>query len=523
MPQLDAAQLDDFFSALPPEALLGSRYGIERETLRVDLSGSLATTPHPKALGSALTHPSITTDYSEALLEFVTKTAATPDVVIGLLSDLHQFTSNVLGDERLWPLSMPGALPPAVDIPLANYGTSNVGQMKTVYRRGLGHRYGRPMQTIAGVHFNFSLTSTFTRQLAALRGDGRPADIAQSAAYFVLLRNVRRYAWLILYLFGASPAVCRSFLEGRERGLQLFDDTTLYLPNATSLRMSDIGYSNSAQSRLNISCNSLEEYVGGLTRAIQTAYPAYADIGTIKNGVWQQLSTSILQIANEFYSVVRPKRVARSGEKPTSALRERGVEYVEIRALDVNPFEPVGISADQIRFLECFLLMCAVGNCDVIGPVEQVEIDANQLTVAREGRSPRLPMTRHGEATTLYLWSQDLFDRLEPIAASCDDAAGGSVYVNTIAAYRKSVADPSLTPSARVLELMRERRLGHARFGVDLAQQHADVFAGLPPFEPARAAEMEGLAAQSLAQQAEVEADDDIDFKTYLERYYAQP
>ncbi|MEO1574285.1 MAG: glutamate--cysteine ligase [Pseudomonadota bacterium] len=519
---MNRAQIDAFFASLSPEDLRGSQYGIERETLRVDEAGVLAMTPHPGCLGSALTHPSITTDFSEALLEFVTSTAKAPWEVIQGLCELHQFTHGCLDSEFLWPLSMPGRLPESDQIPLANYGTSNVGQMKTVYRRGLGYRYGRAMQTIAGVHFNYSPARGFWQALARLRGDRRDEGIAQSAAYFVLVRNFRRYAWLILYLFGASPAVCRSFLEGRNHSLQLFDSDTLYLPNATSLRMSDLGYNSSAQSQLNISLNSLQEYVAGLTRAIETAYPPYSDIGIEVDGTWRQLSSSILQIANEFYSVVRPKRVARSGEKPTSALRERGVEYVEIRALDVSPFDPVGVSQSQVRFMECFLLLCAISNCDIISPAEQVEMDANQLNVARQGRLPRLPMTSLGEATTLYQWSQVLFDRLDVIASHLDAAVGGSDNAEAVSKYRAWVEDPSLTPSARVLEDMRDARASHTRYGITLGQQHAEYFSRLKPMSRTRSDALAQIARDSVARQKDVEASDDIDFSTYLKRYYAQ-
>ena len=522
MPQMNRGQVDAFFASLSQEELLESRYGIERETLRVDAQGRLALTPHPPALGSALTHPSITTDFSEALLEFVTETADAPWQVIQSLCEMHQFTAGVLDGEQLWPLSMPGLLPDPSEIPLARYGSSNVGQMKTVYRRGLGHRYGRAMQTIAGVHFNFSPSDGFWRNLSALRGDRREEGIARSAAYFVLVRNFRRYAWLVLYLFGASPAVCRSFLDGRDHGLQLFDSDTLYLPNATSLRMSDLGYNSSAQSSLNISLNSLEEYAAGLARAIETPYPEYAAIGVRDGDNWRQLSASILQIANEFYSVVRPKRVAKSGEKPASALRQRGVEYVEIRALDVSPFDPVGISQAQVRFLECFLLLCAVSNCDVISPAEQVEMDTNQLNVARQGRLPRLPMQRLGEATTLRDWARDLFDSLDVIAGHLD-LAGDRGYAASVEHYRRSIEDASLTPSARVLEAMRGSGNSHTEYGLTLAAQHARYFASLAEMCESRLARFESQAHESHSQQARVEREDNVDFETYLARYYAQP
>lgn len=520
---MNRAQIDAFFASLSVEDLRGSRFGIEREALRVDADGRLAMTPHPQGLGSALTHPGITTDFSEALMEFVTGTATEPAALTRELCELHQFTHTCLENERLWPLSMPCLLPAADEIPLARYGSSNVGKMKTIYRRGLGYRYGRAMQTIAGVHFNYSASHGFWSALADLRGDTRDEQTARSAAYFVLVRNFRRCAWLILYLFGASPAVCRSFLPGRERTLQLFDAETLYMPNATSLRMSDLGYSSSAQSSLNISMNSLEEYAAGLARAIATPYPGYSDIGFDDDGSWRQLSSNILQIANEFYSVVRPKRVAHSGEKPTSALRERGVEYVEIRALDVDPFDPMGISQEQVRFLECFLLLCSVSNCDVISPAEQVEMDSNQLLVAKQGRLPGLMLRRRGQAVSLLEWGTSVFDRMEAIAGHLDRAHGSDHYCLAVANYRDRLDDPAKTPSAQLLEAMRGARASHVKFGKDMADQHHAFFDRLECLPPSRRSQMIEEAAVSVTSQKEVEAADDVDFATYLQRYYAQP
>lgn len=522
MPRLTGPQIDAFFASVDDDDLRQSRYGIERETLRVDRAGDLALTPHPQALGSALTHPFITTDFSEALLEFVTEAVSSPWELVQFLCDLHSFTYAHIGHEMLWPLSMPCTVERDDAVPLARYGTSNVGKMKTVYRRGLGYRYGRTMQTIAGVHFNFSPAPGFWRRLAAAREDTRAEADFQSAAYFGLVRNFRRYAWLVLYLFGASPAVCRSFLEGREHALQLFDSDTLYLPNATSLRMSDLGYSSAAQAKLNISLNSLDEYVAGLTRAIQTPYAPYADIGVEVDGQWRQLSANILQIANEYYSVVRPKRVTRSGEKPTSALRDRGVEYVEIRALDLSPFDPVGVSQTQVRLMECFLLLCAVCDCDVISSAEQVDMDFNQLEVATRGRAPQLMLRDAGVSRSLRDWGLSVFDDLETIAVRLDRACAGTEYADAVARYRALIEDSSLTPSAQVLDSMRDQRASHAHFGTQLAQQHKDYFLGLAPLQKERAVSLRSVAARSLARQSQIEKADTQNFADYLRDYFSQ-
>jgi glutamate--cysteine ligase len=323
------------------ETLLGIRRGIEKESLRALPGGGLALTPHPIALGSALTHPHITTDYSESQLELITGVHAGVDDVLTELTEIHQAVYRALADERLWVSSMPCGLPTDETIPIGRYGSSNVGRAKSIYRMGLGQRYGRRMQTISGIHYNWSLPGVST--------DG----------YFGAIRNFRREGWLLLYLFGASPALCDSFVHGREHGLERLSEHSLYLPHATSLRMGRLGYQSDAQASIAVSYNCLESYAASLQAALSQPYPAYEAIGVqTPGGDYNQLSTSLLQIENEFYSTIRAKRVIRSGERPLHALRERGVEYIEVRLMDLDPFEPVGIGADAIRVLDAFLLHC---------------------------------------------------------------------------------------------------------------------------------------------------------------------
>jgi len=192
--------------ALPAARLQGMRRGIEKESMRSRPDGLLALTPHPTGLGSALTHPHITTDYSESQVELITGVHGTVEGCLDELTCIHQFTLRTLaaqGDETLWVSSMPCGLPTDETIPLGRYGGSNVGRAKSVYRMGLGLRYGRRMQTISGIHYNWSMPEL------------------SSAEYFGLIRNFRRHAFLLLVLLGASPAVCASFVEGREHELQV--------------------------------------------------------------------------------------------------------------------------------------------------------------------------------------------------------------------------------------------------------------------------------------------------------------
>ena len=263
------------------DLLCGGLKGLEKESLRVSPSGGIAQTPHPEALGSALTHPYITTDYSEALTEFITPPFPETSTALLFLQEAQKFVYDSLDDELLWATSMPCVLEGGANIPIARYGSSNAGLMKTVYRRGLGYRYGRVMQVIAGLHYNYSPAEDFWPAYQELEADRHTLRSFRDGRFLGLTRNLQRFGWLIPYLFGASPAVCKSFLGGKPTTMEDFDASTYYEPFATSLRLGDIGYTNSKEKGVGIKANydSLESYVESLTRAIETRSPLSERIG----------------------------------------------------------------------------------------------------------------------------------------------------------------------------------------------------------------------------------------------------
>jgi len=495
----------------PPAAILqGLRRGIEKESLRVEPHGRLAATSHPRSLGSALTHPKITTDFSEAQLELITGVNATVATCLDELADIHRFVYANIGDELLWGTSMPCGLPDESSIPIARFGESNVGRAKTVYRNGLAHRYGRRMQTISGIHYNFSIP-TGSWSLAGF-GDA-------NEAYFSLIRNVRRHSWLLLYLFGASPAVCSTFVEGREHQLQEFSPGTLYLPYATSLRMGRLGYQSAAQDVLDVSYNDLTSYAASLEDALTRPHPPYEAIGIRDGGEYRQLATSLLQIENEFYSTVRPKRVVRRGERPLHALRERGVQYVEVRAMDLDPFCAVGINAQTARFLDVFLLHCLLGDSPPDTREEIAETGRNRLLVAARGREPGLRLDRYGKATDLHNWAAQLLTDCAPVAAALDAELGGGDYREALAEAGRTLTEPESLPSARVLAATREQHGGsYFRFALEQSRQHRAEFLA-NSLRPELKVAFDGLAEKSLADQRALETQDTLSFEEFRQRY----
>ncbi|MEJ2532847.1 MAG: glutamate--cysteine ligase [Halioglobus sp.] len=498
--------------------------GIEKESLRIDADGRLALTPHPAGLGSALTHSSITTDYSEALLEFITPVSTSIEDSLRTLEDVQSFVYQHLGDELLWAASMPCIVAGDDGIPVARYGSSNTARMKTVYRYGLGHRYGRMMQAIAGIHYNFSMPQTYWE--SSWRAAGEEGDISDyiTGRYLGLIRNFRRYSWLLIYLYGASPAVCASFLRGRDHhGLQPFDERgrSLYLPYGTALRMGDLGYNSSAQKGLNICYNSLDRYIETLRSAILTPHPAYRAIGAHHGSDYQQLNDSLLQIENEFYSPIRPKRVARPGETALNALHRGGIEYVEVRCVDVSPFSPVGLDAEQARFLDTFLLFCLLEESPDCGDAEQAMQVANLEAVVNRGRQPGLVLQTSSGERPLAEWAAALLAAMQPVADLQDAACRCDLYGASLQSQQAKVADPELTPSARILREMRERDLPFFRLAMNYSLQWADYFRSRP-LAPETQAAFEEEVRRSIAAQREIEAADTVSFEQYLRNYYAQ-
>lgn len=506
--------------------LLNISRGIEKEGLRVDSSHFISQTDHPKALGHTLTHPQITTDYSEALMELITPVSSSVDELMRDLNDVHGFVQTNLNDELFWSGSMPCRLAGDESIRIAEYGDSNLGKLKYVYRQGLGVRYGRIMQSIAGLHYNFSLPDTFWLQWQQALKNNQSLQDFKSDQYFSLIRNFRRYSWLLMYLFGASPVLDQSFLKGSDHPLQPFDDKgTWYLPYATSLRMGDLGYHNNAQSSLAICFNSLNNFTHTLKEAIHKPYPKYEAIGVKRDGEYIQLNTNILQIENEYYSPIRPKRTTHSGEKPIQALQQRGVEYIEVRCLDLNPFLPLGISEQQVRFLDAFLVYCLVADSPVISDDECRMVDCNFDTVVNRGREPDLALkTLEGEVSLQQL-GLELLDGIGQVATLFDnehkcEGDVGRLYESAITEQRNKLLQPELTPSADILAVMKAESLSWLEFVGELSLKHKVI--SQDSYDSASAdAKYRAMSETSFITEQQLKESDLSEFSEYLTQYLA--
>mgnify|MGYP003636891398 CR=1 FL=1 len=512
------------------EALLGMSRGIEREALRIDENGHLAQDEHPKALGSALTHSRITTDYSEALLEFITPVSHSVDELLDGLTQTHAYSVRNLNGQKLWPVSMPCYVGDVSDIPVARYGSSNNGKMKTLYRKGLTHRYGALMQIISGVHFNFSVSQDLWQRLyddKIANGNGSACCSKNisledfiSESYFGLIRNYRRLVWVLPYLFGSTPALCSSFIKDQDVDFE-FQKTgkgTLYLPYATSLRMSDLGYTNKEQDTLNISYNSLPEYLEGVGAAIKMPSKSFAKIGINVDGEYRQLNSNILQIENEFYAPIRAKRVTKKGEKPSQALSRAGVEYIEVRALDVNPFSPVGIDATQVRFLDLFLLYCLLSPSENTDEVGEAEIAANLKAVVLEGRKPGLELQRNGKNIGLTQWMHELFAQLDTIAKLLD-GDDSYAYKTALNTWSEAIDNPNKTLSGRVMNEVVLKGTDHGVWVKQLANDYHEFLSHYPLSDEITKS-YEDEAKKSLLELQSLEAQPQDTFAVFLQNYF---
>ena len=498
--------------------------GLEKESLRIDSKGKMALTPHPESLGSALCHPKITTDYSESLLEFITPVHTTVTGCLNDLEEIHRFTYQKLAEqgELLWQTSMPCPLLKESEIPIAQFGSSNAAQMKSIYREGLGLRYGRMMQTISGIHYNFSLNEQFWANYHKQLGSNEPLSDFKSAQYFGLIRNFRRYAPVFVYLFGSSPALCKSFIKKQDHKLQELDEHTLYSPYSTSLRMGDLGYQSSAQEDLFVCYNSLPTYIESLRHGITEPHAHYAQQGLFDaNGKQHQLNNALLQIENEFYSIIRPKRVTASGEAPINALTRSGVAYIEIRCIDVNPFLAGGIDADTLRFLDLLLLFCLFEDSPEASDIECKASNKNFKTIVNFGRKPGICLDINGEQVSFNKVASELLNKLQPLAQMLDTLQAEPAYVPSLAKQITKLKQPELTPSARVLHELRSQNLSFAQFShqqSNIWQQH---FLNLP-LSNSKQQLFNRLAANSIAQQKTIEEADTVNFSDYLSDFYSQ-
>lgn len=455
-----------------PEIIKNINRGIERESLRINYNGNLSKNYHPESLGSPLTHKLITTDFSENLIEFITPKIKNINCMLTMLRDIHRHTTSKLNNELLWPMSMPCYIDKNKKILLSKYGNSHIGRIKSIYREGLKNRYGIAKQIISGIHYNFSFSINFWKEHVKINNKKYNKEYI-SNNYFKLIRNYYRFGWIITYLFGASPAICSSFLNNYSTKLPFIKTykNTLYLPYATSLRLSNLGYKNKfINNNFYIAFNSLKEYNLKLKYLTKTPCNTYKKIGLKKNEKYLQLNNNILQNESELYTLIRPKRTINTNESLSDALLNKGVEYIEIRSLDINPFSPIGINEKQIRFIDIFLIWCLLIKSPKFNKNEFKNINKNWNKIILEGKKPELLININNKKKTIKKIGLYILKDLKKIAKIFDKLNNNYKYQKICNKIIKKIKNPNLTLSSYLLNKL--LKYGINDFGLILAKKH---------------------------------------------------
>ena len=504
------------FNSDAKDTLAFGKFGIEKESLRISQS-TISRKQHQESMGSPLCHRYITTDFSEAQLELITPPLIDKKKGLNFLENIHHFVSHKIEDEIIWPFSMPPFIKSDADIPIASYGSSNLALFKTTYRNGLSHRYGRTMQAISGIHFNYSLpeqiwkSSLFTEEKAVSKK-------LRASIYFRTLRNLHRMNWLILYLFGASPIVAKNFLSNKHRGFQKLDNHAYYLPYATSLRMSDLGYQNINQSNVSISLNSLQTYTCDLEQATATKCDDFQQINKETTEDYPQINSSILQIEDEYYAVSRPKSSNVSNQRLTTKLKDTGVDYIELRSLDINPFQKIGIDLDTVHFLEVFLIYCTLNPSPPIKNGEIEEIKQNDLLVAIKGREPGLNLSNNRTKISLKNWANQILDEMMSIAGLLDNKM-----INFTSIIRKlstQITDSEQTLSAMLLNKILTEKMGFHELGRTIGNDYKNYYISMETSKNSDWSLLEEESAASTKRQVKLEQASDQSFEDFVKEYF---
>ncbi len=524
-------------SSQPDSLFAHRRIGLEKESLRVNAEGGISQTDHPRAFGRALTNPKITTDFSEALLEMVTPPCNSAQSALDYLTSIHHYVVRHLPNrEMLWNTSMPCILSGESSVRIAEYGHSHNGRMKNIYRRGLGLRYGRKMQAIAGIHFNYSMPEAALKKSASWhQPPPSPSSISafgQSASmddattsYFHMSRNLLRIGWLVPYLFGSSPAVCHSFVTAEEAsGLEIFNDTTLYEPTGTSLRQGNIGYSYREDDSIDLSVrhDCFRTYIDDLLSHVTTKHPAYDSLGVVdQHGRYLQLNTNRLQIENEYYSSVRPKQIPQAGEMPLLAMHRRGIQYIELRSLDVSPFHSVGLDLMTLQFLELMMMFSFLADSPPLEVSEMSMNGANMLAVAHRGREAGIALATPTGSRKLKEWAAEILSSMAPIADYLAQTEGDESYQQALKNQQAKLADPTLMPSTQVLDSMRQNGSFYSFAQSSSTQHHQQLLAAESDRE--LLADIESSVAESEHKFAQMDQQSsDESFARFLADYFSQ-
>ena len=437
-------------SKLSAKDILAGSFGIEWEGLRANSYGQLALTPHPEVFGDKLTNPLVTTDFSESQIEIITPTFDSLDDafdVFSLLADI--VNASLPKDEYMWFQSLPCILPDFDKIPIAQY--SSAGESSQKYREDLARKYGVKKQMISGVHFNFSFSQDTLQKLYHMPNSATSFREFKNSVYLKVARNYLRHCWLIIYLTGCSVGSHRTFSRDC---LDLMDRSDgvggYYSVRGPSFRNASCGYKN-----------------------LKKLYPSYRSVDEFTEDLQSYIDAGDLSETKELYTQIRLK--PKDPKDILNSLKEEGIEYIEIRTLDINPFYKCGLVRHDMEFLHFFLIYMLVksesGYADW-----QKEAVINEELAAERAYDDSMRLLRDGEEVTLKSWAADVINEMYGMCEvlGIDDT-------HALDLMHDRVSDPELTYGRRLLEMIRERGYidTHAMLSMNNKKTSKDVVSNM--------------------------------------------
>ncbi len=419
-----------------PNPFIQGNFGLEKENLRVKEGGRLDQSDHPVSKSDPF-YDAIVKDFAVSQVEFVTKPMKTPGAALDEMKRLQDHFLETY-DSHLWPFSMPCHIDKEEDIRIAEFDDSEEGRAARGYREMLAQRHGKKMQLISGVHYNFSYSDDLVAMYQKLyMPDALNMKQVKNNLYFHVARNLLRYKWLLIYLYGASPFVDASYKEDVTKELKSIEHCcaccneahTFYEDYGTSLRMSRYGYHNKLQEEMSISYNHLEEYIEHM-----------------RNGIDQ----GILQKESEYYAPLRFKNSKGIKGSMLNALEADGVEYLELRLFDLNPYEVYGMTEEQMYLTHLFLVCSIIKSSPWISKEEMNQIYANGQLVSLFGRKEGQEVFYRGDYHTIPKLGSQILEDLREIASLLDRNDPNGPYLRAVKSAEEVLADPTMLISSKL-------------------------------------------------------------------------
>lgn len=485
--------------------------GIEKESFRLWGEG-ISPRKHPETLGAALTNKFITTDFGESLLEFVTKPESNNKHLMDFLDHIHYFFYTKVSDEILWPFSFPPEIVDESEIKIAEYGNSNTATLKRLYRKGLSARYGRLMQSISGLHFNYSLNPSILELI--INEYNYKKGLTRSDVYLAGVRNLTRLNWFLIYLFGSSPFVTKNFSVVGESEFNEINGVFLNR-ESTSLRMSDIGYSVPAQHKFKISLNTLNEYIDSVSKYINLNNPEFDFQGKHAKPI-NQISSSYLQTEDELYAAARPKSNSTITNRTLFNLSNGGIDYIELRSLDINPFKTSGIDQKDVNFLEAFVIFCLLDDSPYMSEQELNTCRENDQLVSKYGRKSETTIKKNANRVSIQEWGLEIFQRMEPIFDLVEIEEKDKI------SFQRRLMDISSLPSSMVEEMIMEDNFNIKHSPIEIAEKNKYYFLNHFKKDAKIIETLEDEAKRSIKESKDRESNKEIPFDEFLRNYLGE-